>query len=183
VLIRHADAKRDAAGCAAVYEPFVAHTAVSFEETVPDAAEFAQRIAQLSERYPFLVAAEAGSVIGYAHAAQHRDRASYRWAADVTVYIGERAHGQGVGRALYGALLPLLAQQGFQIACAGITLPNAASVALHESCGFELVGVYRRIGWKLGAWRDVGWWQLELVPASEDPPREVGPPARLVDDG
>ena len=118
---------------------------------------------------------------GYAYAAEHRDRASYRWAADVTVYVGEGWRGRGVGRALYGALLPLLARQGLQIACAGITLPNDASVALHERFGFELVGVYRRIGWKLGSWRDVGWWQLELLPASEDPPAEVRAPSRLED--
>jgi len=177
--VRHADPSRDGQGCAAIYEPFVRRTAVSFEEDVPDAREFSQRIQELSTRYPWLVAEEDGAVAGYAYAAQHRDRASYRWAADVTVYVGEGWRSRGVGRALYGALLPLLPRQGLQIACAGITLPNEASVALHESFGFELVGVYRRIGWKLGAWRDVGWWQLALVPASEDPPAELGPPARL----
>jgi L-amino acid N-acyltransferase YncA len=178
VLVRHAEA-RDGAACAAIYAPFVSHSAVSFEEQVPSAGEFATRIDEVSLRYPWLVAEEDGMVAGYAYGAQHRDRASYRWAADVTVYVGEGRRGQGVGRALYGALLPLLATQGLQIACAGITLPNDASVALHESFGFELVGVYRRIGWKLGAWRDVGWWQLELIPASEDPPAEVRAPSRL----
>ena len=179
MLIRHAEADRDGASCAAIYAPFVSHTAVSFEERVPDASELAGRIAQLSLRYPWLVAEESGVLAGYAHAAEHRDRASYRWAADVTVYVGEGWRGRGVGKALYGALLPLLVRQGLQVACAGITLPNAASVALHESFGFELVGVYRRIGWKLGGWRDVGWWQLDLVPASEDPPADVRAPARL----
>jgi phosphinothricin acetyltransferase len=179
VPIRHADPQRDAADCAAIYAPFVRDTAVSFEERPPDRDEFAQRIEQLSARYPWLVAEEGGAVVGYAYAAPHRDRASYRWAADVTVYIGEGWRGRGLGNAIYGALLPLLARQGVQIAIAGITLPNEASVALHERCGFVRVGVYRRIGWKLGAWHDVGWWELELVPTSEDPPAELCPPARL----
>ena len=179
MLIRDADPERDAAGCAAIYEPFVRDTAVSFEEEVPSGRDFARRIEETLLRYPWVVAEIDGSVAGYAYAAAHRDRASYRWAADVTVYIGEGHRGQGVGKALYEALLALLARQGIQVAVAGITLPNDASVALHESFGFELVGVYERIGWKLGSWRDVGWWQLELVPASSEPPSELAPPARL----
>jgi phosphinothricin acetyltransferase len=179
VLIRHADPGSDAAACAAIYEPFVRDTAVSFEAEPPTEAEFAGRIERLSARYPWLVAEDDATVAGYAYAAPHRERASYRWAADTTVYIADGWRGQGVGRALYGELLRLLVRQGIQVACAGITLPNAASVALHERCGFELVGVHRRIGWKLGAWHDVGWWQLELVAVSPGPPTEVGPPARL----
>jgi phosphinothricin acetyltransferase len=179
MLVRHADPARDSADCAAIYEPFVRDTAVSFEERPPSADDFARRIEQLSARYPWLVGEVDGAVAGYAYAAAHRERAAYRWAADVTVYIGEGHRGKGAGKALYGALLPLLVRQGIQVAVAGVTLPNDASVALHESCGFELVGVHRRIGWKLGAWHDVGWWQLELVPASEDPPPELAPPARL----
>lgn len=179
MLIRDADHERDAAVCAAIYEPFVRDTAVSFEETVPSASDFARRIEETSARYPWLVAELDRAVAGYAYATAHRDRASYRWAADVTVYIGEGYRGRGVGKALYGALLPLLVRQGIQVAVAGITLPNDASVGLHESFGFELVGVYRRIGWKLGSWRDVGWWQLDLLPASDEPPPELEPPAGL----
>jgi phosphinothricin acetyltransferase len=177
--IRHADPERDAAQCAAIYEPFVRNSAVSFEEAPPDEREFARRIERLSSRYPWLVADDDGAVAGYAYAAPHRERASYRWAADTTVYIADGWRGRGVGRSLYGALMPLLVRQGIQVAIAGITLPNDASVALHERSGFELVGVHRRIGWKLGAWHDVGWWQLELVPVSDEPPAELGPPARL----
>jgi phosphinothricin acetyltransferase len=179
VLIRHADPSRDAGACAAIYAPFVRSTAVSFEEQPPSARELAQRIEQQSPSYPWLVAELAGTIAGFAYASAHRERAAYRWATDVTVYIAEGWRGQGVGRALYGALLPLLARQGLRIACAGITLPNDASVALHESFGFELVGVYRRIGWKAGSWRDVGWWQLELIDPTAGAPAEPGPPARL----
>ena len=177
-MIRHADAARDAAACAAIYAPFVTDSWVSFEEDPPDAEEFARRIASTTERYPWLVADD-GTVIGYAYAAAHRERAAYRWAADVAAYVAEPARRRGVGRALYGELLATLARQGFQVACAGVTLPNPASVALHEACGFRPVGIYRRIGFKAGAWRDVGWWQLELVPAADGVPPEPGPPAEL----
>jgi len=118
---------------------------------------------------------------GYAYASEHRERAAYRWAADVAVYIAPSHHRRGIGRALYRALLELLGRQGVQVACAGIALPNDASVALHEACGFELVGVYHRIGWKAGAWWDVGWWELELIVPTDGPPPEPGPPAELAE--
>ena len=179
VLIRHADPDRDAAACAAIYGPFVRDTVISLEEVAPDEGELAGRIGRVSRSYPWLVAEVDGVVVGLAYASQHRERASYRWAADVAVYLDPAHHRRGIGRALYGALFGLLERQGIHVACAGITLPNEASVALHETCGFELVGVYRRIGWKLGEWRDVGWWQLELAPATNVAPAEPEPPQRL----
>ncbi len=188
MLIRHADADRDGATCAAIYAPYVIGSAVSFELVAPSAEEFKARIARLERTHAFLVAVDdkAGTggdrLAGFAYAGPHHERASYRWAATVSVYVDERCHRRGAGRALYGALLGLLRRQGMWVACSGITLPNEASVALHESCGFEPVGVYRRIGWKAGGWHDVGWWQLALRSADPDeggPPPEPGPPARL----
>jgi L-amino acid N-acyltransferase YncA len=129
-----------------------------------------------------LVAELDGEVVGYAYASEHRSRAAYRWAADTTVYVSGEHHRQGVGRALYGALLPLLVRQGMYVACAGITLPNQASVALHERFGFEPLGVYRGIGFKHGTWHDVGWWTAQLrEPTPGETPAEPGPPARLED--
>jgi phosphinothricin acetyltransferase len=115
---------------------------------------------------------DAERVVGYAYAVPHRTRAAYRWAADVTVYVAPSHHRRGVGRRLYTELVLRLRDGGLRIACAGITLPNDASVALHRAVGFQPVGVYRRIGWKHGAWHDVGWWQLDLLP-SGGPPREL----------
>ena len=140
MLIRHADPSRDAAACAALYAPYVIDGVASLEERAPDPHELAARIEQISARYPWLVAEIDGEVVGYAYASQHRVRAAYRWAADMTVYISGAYHRRGVGRALYAALLQLLARQGVYVACAGITLPNAASVGLHESLGFVPVG-------------------------------------------
>ncbi|WP_205699102.1 arsinothricin resistance N-acetyltransferase ArsN1 family B [Conexibacter sp. SYSU D00693] len=179
-MARLADPTRDAAACAAAYAPHVAVGAASFEETPPDAEAIAGRMRRVLERFPWLVAERDGEVAGYAYAGPHRDRAAYRWAVDVAVYVHEAHQRQGVGRELYGDLLPLLARQGFTQALAGITVPNAASVALHEAFGFQLVGVYRDIGFKAGAWRDVGWWQLALRPGEQgDRPAEPVPLPQL----
>lgn len=180
MLIRHADPDRDGPACAAIYAPAVRDAAISMEERVPDGDELARRIRTVSHRWPWLVAELDRAVVGYAYGSQHRDRAAYRWACDVTVYVSVDHHRRGIGRALYVPLLELLAGQGYHQACAGIGLPNAASVGLHEALGFVPVGVYRDIGYKLGAWCAVGWWQRELRPCRDDePPSEIGPPGRL----
>ena len=179
MLIRHADPDRDAEACAAIYRPFVTDGAVSFEAEPPDAAEVARRIAKLSATHPWLVAENDGDVVGYAYGCPHRERAAYRWTTEVSVYVGNGHHRRGVGRALYSALFGLLERQGYRLACAGITLPNDASLALHKSMGFEPVGVYRGIGWKAGAWHDVSWWQLQLAPQGREAPDEPGPPVQL----
>ena len=168
-MIRGADAQRDAAACAAIYAPYVEDGPTSFEERPPDAAELADRI---EGSHTWLVAEEEDEVVGFAYACPHRSRPAYRWSVDVSVYVAAGHQGEGHGRRLYEALFADLRERGFRVACAGITLPNEASVALHERLGFEPVGVYRGIGWKAGAWRDVGWWQLELSPGAEDPPAE-----------
>jgi L-amino acid N-acyltransferase YncA len=172
LVIRHAEPVRDAAGCAAVYSPYVLSSATSFEEIAPGEDEMADRIGKGSATHPWLVAERRGELLGYAYACRHRERPAYRWSTDVSVYVGERQWRQGIGRRLYEDLFERLRRQGFRTACAGITLPNVASVALHERLGFVPVGVYRRIGWKAGAWRDVGWWQLDLAVEGAGPPAE-----------
>lgn len=176
-MIRHADPDRDAAACAAIYAPYVAGAATSFEEQSPSAADFAERIARISATHPWLVAERDGEAVGFAYAAPHRARAAYRWTAETSVYVAQARQRDGVGRALYEALLELLRRQRLHRALAGITLPNAASVALHEALGFEPVGVYGEVGFKAGAWRDVAWWQLALAPGGGDgpPPEPLGP--------
>jgi phosphinothricin acetyltransferase len=126
--------------------------------------------------HPWLVAERGGEVVGYAYACELNPRPAYRWAASVSVYVAADGRGRGRGRALYEELFARLRRQGLRIACAGITLPNPASVTLHEHLNFEPVGVLREIGWKDGEWLDVGWWQLELTPAPPGPPPEPLPP-------
>ena len=167
--------ERDAEEIAAIYAPNVIDTIISFESEPPTADEMRLRIEGTLERYPWLVCERRGRVLGYAYAGAHGSRAAYRWSVDVSVYVHEEAHRTGVGRALYTSLFATLDLQGFYNAYAGATLPNPASVGLHESVGFRPVGVYRGVGYKLGAWHDVGWWHLPLRErvANPDPPADL----------
>ena len=164
-LIRPA-AAGDAAGVQAIYAPIVRETAISFEVDPPMVAEMAGRILETRETYPYLVAEQDGRIAGFAYGSRHRARAAYGLSVDVTVYVAEADRRHGVGRALYGGLLPALARAGFHAAFAGITLPNPGSVALHEAMGFAHLGVYREVGRKFGRWHDVGWWQRLLDDAA-----------------
>jgi phosphinothricin acetyltransferase len=165
----------DGAAVARIYEPYVLKTPISFEETPPAAEEMSDRIRQTLPRFPYLIAEADGEVAGYACAGAHASRASYRWGADVAIYLAQSHHRRGIGAHLYGQLLPLLIKQRFVKAYAGVTLPNAASVGLHESLGFKLVGIYRNVGYKMGAWRDVGWWDRNLVESIPNRPDEPIP--------
>jgi phosphinothricin acetyltransferase len=119
---------------------------------------------------PWLVYEIEGAVAGYAYASAFRDRAAYQWSVEVSAYVSPSARGQGVARSLYETLFRLLAMQGFRNAYAGITLPNAASIALHSAVGFSPVGVYRNVGYKNGAWHDVAWYARELAVPLSPPP-------------
>lgn len=159
----------DAPAIQAIYAPVVTGTAISFEEVPPTVEEMRQRIVTTLLTYPYLVAVRDGHLVGYAYASQHRARAAYRWAVDVTVYVAESERRTGVGRSLYAELLPILARQGFNAAYAGIALPNAGSVGLHERLGFRHIGTFPQVGFKLGRWHDVGYWRLELGTQSNSP--------------
>jgi phosphinothricin acetyltransferase len=153
----------DAEAITAIYAPIVVGTSISFELAPPSNEEMRARIVRTLQDLPWIVSQDAqGSVNGYVYASKHRERPAYQWSVDVTAYVREDARGLGVGKRLYQALLAELVALCYFQAFAGIALPNDASVALHESVGFEPIGVYRKVGFKLGAWHDVGWWQKEL---------------------
>jgi len=152
---------------AAIYAPYVLHTAISFEERPPSPKEMAIRIAKTLQTHPFLVCELDGTVVGYAYAGPHGVRPAYRWSANVSVYVAQDKHCGGVGRTLYFELISILRRQGFHALFAGITLPNEKSVGLHEAIGFQYLGTYREVGFKLGAWHDVGYWRLGLL---DEPP-------------
>jgi phosphinothricin acetyltransferase len=160
----------DGAALAEIYRPAVAERATSFEVDPPDGAEMGRRVVALTAGLPWLVCDENHKVIGYAYASRHRDRAAYQWSVEVSAYVHAAAHRRGIGAGLYTSLFEVLALLGYRNAFAGITLPNDASVGLHESVGFRPVGTYRGIGWKLGAWHDVLWLQRGLAPQVADPP-------------
>lgn len=166
----------DAAQIAAIYAPFCLETAISFETDAPDEVTMRERIYAVADRYPWLVAvSEKSEILGYAYAGKHRERAAYRWSVDFTVYLAPAAKRRGLGTELYTALAAICQNLGYYRAFAGITLPNDASIRLHEKVGFRPIGVYQRVGFKLGKWHDVGWWSLDLRPEDDAPsePRAI----------
>jgi phosphinothricin acetyltransferase len=170
----------DGPALSAIYRPAVESSAVTFEESAPDAATMAARVRERDDRYPWLVADgrgtdEDGRVVGYAAAGAFDDRGAYRWSVTTSVYVDAAHRGSGVGSRLYRALLDVLATQGFVNAYALVTEPNPPSTALHRSFGFEPVGRLDGVGYKQGAWRDVRYWHRRL----RDPPAEPDPPRPL----
>ncbi len=168
--------REDAAGIAEIYRPYVVSTPISFEIEPPDEIEIQKRIDGILPAYPWLVLEQAGRVLGYAYASRHSARAAYQWSVDMSVYVHSDFQRRGIGRGLYVSLVRILRAQGFFNAYAGVTLPNPGSVGLHESIGFQAIGVYRNVGYKMGAWHDVGWWELALQPlvAEPRPPLNLG---------
>lgn len=171
----------DAAQIAAIYAPYVATGIISFEETPPSVDEMRARMAKANGYYPWLTATdgETDTVLGYAYADKFRERHAYRFVVETTIYVAGELQRQGVGRLLYEALIDTLRAQDFTQAISSISLPNDASIALHESVGFRRAGVYREVGFKDGRWIDVGLWQASLAepetPAKEPRPfSEVG---------
>jgi phosphinothricin acetyltransferase len=173
--IRLADPIRDAPAIADVYRPYVEQTPISFELQPPSAAEMRSRMEKVLARLPWLVAEQSGELVGYAYAGAHGERAAYDWSADISVYVRVDRQRQGVGRALYTALLDVLRALGYVNVYAGITLPNPGSVGLHESIGMRHLGTYHRVGWKSDTWWDVGWYELRLAEPSGEPrpPRSI----------
>ena len=173
-------AETDASQILEIYTPVVTGSPISFEETPPSPAEMAGRVRKTLERYPWLVCDGVERLFGYAHGTAFRKRAAYQWTVEVSAYVHPEARRRGVAKGLYTALFEVLRIQGFTRAVAGVTLPNEASVAFHESLGFEPVGVYEHVGYKLGGWHDVGWWQLSLQDP-ENPPRQPTPVVEIRD--
>ena len=172
--VRLADPERDAERVADIYRPAVERSIASFEEIPPSAADMAARMRATLAATPWLVAEDhAGAVIGYAYAARHRERPGYRWSVDVSVYVADGLRGRGIGRLLYDRLLEILRRQRFVNVYAGIALPNAASVRLHEAIGMRVVGVYERVGYKFGAWHDVAWYGMRLAEPEGAPPEPI----------
>jgi L-amino acid N-acyltransferase YncA len=165
----------DAEVCVDIYRPYVLDTAITFEIEVPTVEEMAAHIAEARRLHEWLVLEVDGDVVGYAYARQFNPRAAYRWSVETSVYLAQDRQRMGGGRTLYAELLSRLTRRGFRRAFAGITQPNEASNALHHAFGFRRAGRYQRVGWKLGRWHDVEWWQLDLIrPDDEvDPPPEI----------
>ena len=160
----------DAAGILAIYAPFCESSCVTFEIVAPTLAQMEQRITDITSEYPWVVAEIDGRIAGYVYGSRYRERVAYQWAVNVAVYVDPQYHRRGLAQLLYEVLFAILREQGFYKALAGISLPNPPSVGLHESLGFKAPAIIPGVGFKLGRWLDVGWWQLDLQPRIPVPP-------------
>jgi phosphinothricin acetyltransferase len=162
--------KDDAPQIIDIYSPSVLTASISFETEVPSEEEMQKRIDTVLQNYPWIVCAIDGKIAGYVYASKHREREAYQWSCECTAYMHPTFKGKGIGRKLYQLLFQLLKLQGFRNVYAGITLPNEASVRLHERCGFEKFVVYENVGYKFGNWHSVGWWKLRINNYDLEPP-------------
>ncbi|MGQ8338050.1 GNAT family N-acetyltransferase [Sunxiuqinia sp. A32] len=165
----------DALAILKIYEPFILNSAVTFEEDVPTITEFEQRLSSIMNDCPCLVCELEGKILGYAYASAHRIRSAYRRNKEVSVYIDSQYQRNNIAKALYTSLFAILKEQGFVNLLAGITIPNPASIGFHESMGFEKCAEYHYIGYKLGKWHSVGWWELCLLENDSEAPIEPIP--------
>jgi L-amino acid N-acyltransferase YncA len=159
----------DAAGILAIYAPFCESTRVSFEVVAPSVEEMRERINRISATYPWIVAEENDWILGYVYASRLRERAAYQWTVEVAAYVSPEHQRRGLARALYTSLFAILRAQGYFKAFASVTLPNEASVGVHQALGFRPSGVFNGVGYKTGEWLDVGWWQREIQPELDNP--------------
>ena len=156
-----------------IYAPYVVETPYTFEEQVPDAREMSQRIDDILTKYPYLIAELDGRVVGYAYGTAFRPRASYRWSVEIAVYLDKTCHRRGLGRTMCNILFPLLQAQRFAVVYASITIPNPPSIGLFESLGFVRNGIFHAVGFKLGAWHDVGYWEKQLITLPTHPSEPI----------
>lgn len=152
----------DAARIGEIYNHYIAHTIITFEETPVDDNEMASRISTTQATLPWIVWTEQDRVLGYAYASTWKSRCAYRYSLESSVYLDHTQHGKGIGKALYGVLLDRLREKGYHTVMGGIALPNEASVALHEKLNFRKVAHFSEVGYKFDQWIDVGYWQLFL---------------------
>jgi phosphinothricin acetyltransferase len=152
----------DAPGICEIYNHFVRETIVTFEEQPVPEREMAERIREISSSWPWLVWEENGAIAGYAYATGWMKRSAYRFSTESTVYVAPGRVGRGIGTRLYEALLAELQRRKVHCVVGGISLPNAASVALHERLGFVKIGHFKEVGRKFDSWVDVGYWELVL---------------------
>jgi L-amino acid N-acyltransferase YncA len=157
---------QDAAACIAIYRPFVENTAISWEIEVPSVDEMSARIAAARETHEWLMLERDEQIVGFAYGHTLNRLPTYQWSTEIGIYVALDQHRGGGGRELYNQLLARLTERGYRRAFAAITQPNEASNGFHRHFGFQDVGLYRRVEWKLGRWHDVAWMQLDLTGAA-----------------
>lgn len=164
-----------------IYAPFILETAVTFEEIVPEEQSFWERIQLIMTELPFLVCEIDGRIAGYAYASGYRSRASYRWSKEVSVYIHPDFHRKRIAHALYTSLNEMIRYQGIANLLAIITIPNGSSVGFHEDFGYKKCGEFSKVGYKLGQWQNVGWFELFLQDETKEPKDRILPLNEIIE--
>lgn len=159
----------DAEAILSIYAEYIVNTGVTFEIEVPTIEQFRERMRRITEQFPWLVCVIDGEIAGYAYGSKHGERAAYRWSADLSVYISEKYHRRGIASALYRAVMDLLRLQGYYTVYAGVSTPNEKSEAFHSAFGFRNLGEFKNVGYKLGMWRGVAWYELPLAEYVAEP--------------
>lgn len=168
-IIRLATSK-DAAAILNIYAPYIQHTSLTFEQDVPPLKDFENRITDYLKSWPWLICEIDGILAGYAYASRYRERICYQWSVECSVYIHDNYQQTGIANALYEGLMEILKRQGYVNVYAVINLPNPKSVSFHERFGFKWFATFDHVGYKLGEWKNVGWWQIMLNELADDPP-------------
>ena len=161
--------ENDAGGILSIYQPYIENTSFTFETEVPSLDAFKERINNYLINFPWLVCEINNVIAGYAYGGKHCERTAYQWCIESSIYIHDDFQKSGIGKALYFALIEILRKQGFRNVYAVINLPNDNSVKFHESCGFEYFATYEKVGYKLGKWKNVGWWELSINEYGDEP--------------
>ncbi len=146
--------EEDIAEVLEIYTPYIQNTAITFECEIPSLESFSERVRHYTEQYPWIVAKDHGKIVGYAYASLYRGREAYQWCCELSVYLRPEVRGRDLGRTLYSALMDLLTLQGYYTVYGVITLPNEASLALHNQLGFSVDGIQENCGFKLGSWHN-----------------------------
>jgi phosphinothricin acetyltransferase len=168
-LVKPSDSK----GILAIYAPYIENTSFTFETVVPTLQSFSDRITTYLEHWPWLVSEIDGQIVGYAYGSRHRERSAYHWCVETSIYVHDDFLGKKIGKDLYEKLISILTLQGFRNIYAVINLPNKPSVSFHERMGFKYFATYEKVGYKLGKWKNVGWWQLTVNDFVDDPPDPI----------
>jgi L-amino acid N-acyltransferase YncA len=161
--------ENDADGILAIYSPYITNTSFTFEAEIPLKKTFAERIISYLHNWPWLVCEINGKIAGYAYGSRYRERIGYQWCVECSVYVHDDFQKKGIAKSLYIALFEILKRQGYRNVYAVINLPNDRSVKLHENCGFRYFATYEKVGYKLGRWKDVGWWRLSINDYTDEP--------------
>jgi phosphinothricin acetyltransferase len=152
----------DALAISGIYNYYIANTVITFEERPVGAAEMEKRIREIGAQFPFFVWEDEGTIQGYAYVNKWKERVSFRYSVEDSIYIRNGMEGKGIGRALFTHLLEAVKKTDIHAVVAGITLPNDRSIPLHEKFGFTKIGQFNEIGYKMNKWQDVGYWELIL---------------------